>query len=311
MIVIRRVSRVRGLRGGCAATVGKFDGVHLGHQSVLEQLQGAAGEVGLPAVVIVLEPHPEEFFAGAEGADGNCPARLSSLEEKLRLLEGCGVDVAFVLGFDEAMSRLSAEDYIKDILVDGLGLRRLIIGGDFRFGHGRRGDVAMLRRYGERCGFTVAEAAAYEQDGKRVSSTLVRESLAAGDFALAEKLLRRPYSIRGEVVRGRRLGTELGFPTCNIRLQRRRIPLHGIYAAEVKLGERVLPAAVSMGYRPTLSDDGEALLEAHILDFDGDLYGQCIEVLFRRKIRDEVKFNDIESMKQQIAADVEKMREVL
>ena len=308
MIVIKQVSEFQQLHGACVATVGKFDGVHRGHRAILGRLKEVAGELGLPAVVVLLEPHPEEFFAGD---DGECPARLSSVQEKLHLMEGIAVDFAFVLRFDEALSRLSAEAYIKNILVDGLGLRHLVIGDDFRFGHRRQGDMALLQQRGTELGFTVETAPTYEQHGQRVSSSRVRELLEAGDFAAAEAALGRPYAICGEVVRGQRLGTDLGFPTCNIPLHRRRIPLHGIYACQVRVDGGLLPAAVSIGYRPTLGPGGEALLEAYLLDFDGNLYGQSIEVLFRKKIRDEVKFADLDAMKAQMAKDVTAVRAAL
>ena len=305
MKVIKKAKQFRRLYENCAATIGKFDGLHLGHQLILDQLKTAAEGLELPSVVMLLEPHPEEFFA-AEPED--CPARLTTLPEKLELIEACGIDFAFVLKFDKALSGLSADGYIKDILVDGLGVRSLVIGNDFRFGRKRQGDFDLLRRRGEEFGFTVSETMAYERNGQRISSTYVREQLQLGDFPLVEQLLGRPYSIRGEVILGERLGTDLGFPTCNIQLQRRRIPLHGVYACEVRVAERRLPAAVNIGYRPTVSDDGDALLEAHILDFDEDLYGEAIEVVFRRKIRDETRFDSLEALKRQIAADVESVR---
>lgn len=290
------------------ATIGKFDGVHLGHQLILDQLKQQAREKGLPALVIVIEPHPEEYFAGT---DGDCPARLTGRQEKLRLLEACGVDFSFVLHFDAQMSRTSAEDYIRRILVDGLGVAALIAGEDFRFGHRRAGDFAMLESKGRELDFDVHRTLAREVDGMRVSSTLVRQHLARGEFAGAEKLLGRPYSIRGAVARGEQLGAKLGFPTCNIELPHRRIPLHGIYACVVKTAAGEYPAAVSIGYRPTVSDAGKPVLEAHLLNFDGELYGETIEVVFRQKIRDEEKYATLEELRQQIAADVKEIGRVL
>ncbi len=290
------------------ATIGKFDGVHLGHQLIIDQLREQAREKGLPALVIVIEPHPEEFFAGA---DGDCPARLMDKREKLRLLEECGVDFCFVLRFDAEMSRTFAEDYVRRILVEGLGVAALIVGDDFRFGYRRTGDFALLERKGREFDFSVHRTLAREVDGARVSSTLVRQNLARGDFAMAGKLLGRPFSIRGTVARGEQLGAKLGFPTCNIELPQRRIPLHGIYACTAKTPGGEYPAAVSIGYRPTVTDAGEPVLEAHLLDFEGELYGQTIEVVFRQKIRDEEKFASMEELRRQIAADVEKIRRVL
>ena len=308
MIVVEDVSSFSREYGRCVATIGKFDGVHLGHQLILEQLRGQAREKKLPALAMVIEPHPEEFFAGAEG---DCPARLMDQREKLRLLEACGVDYCAVLRFDAEMSRTSAEEYVRRILVEGLGIAALIIGDDFRFGHRRAGDFAMLRRKGAEFDFRVRRARAREIDGARVSSTLVRRTLAQGDFAMAGKLLGRPYSIRGTVARGEQLGAKLGFPTCNIDLPHRRMPLHGIYACVVKTAAGEYAAAASIGYRPTVTDSGKPVLEAHLLDFDGRLYGETIEVVFRQKIRDEEKYASIEELRRQIAADVENIRRIL
>ena len=290
------------------ATIGKFDGVHLGHQLILDQLKEQAREKDLPALVIVIEPHPEEFFAGP---GGDCPARLTDKQEKLRLLEEYGVDFCFVLRFDAAMSRMSAEAWVRGILVESLGVAALIAGEDFRFGHRRAGDFALLERKGGEYDFSVHRTLTREVEGTRVSSTLVRQKLAQGDFAMAGKLLGRPFSIRGPVVRGERLGAKLGFPTCNIELPHRRIPLHGIYACVAKTPGGEYPAAVSIGYRPTVTDSGKPVLEAHLLDFEGRLYGETIEVVFRRKIREEEKFASMEELKEQIAADVERIRRVL
>ena len=308
MVILQDINRFSQLQQSCVATIGKFDGVHLGHQLILDQLKQKAEQLNLPSLVILIEPHPAEFFAGASGT---CPARLTVLSEKLELLESFGIDFVLQLNFDKAMSELSAEDYIQDILVEGLGVASFIIGHDFRFGHKRQGDFKLLQSKGREAGFEVIETASYERNGQRISSTFIREQLAKGDFALVEQLLGRPYSIKGEVVKGRQLGTDLGYPTCNINPQRQRIPLHGVYACEVRLGDRLRQAAVNIGYRPTITEDGNALLEAHILDFDEDLYGKSIEVIFRHKIRDEIKFDGLDALKQQIGADVEQVRAVL
>ena len=308
MIVFEDTNRFSQLQQGCVATIGKFDGVHLGHQLILDQLKQKAEQFNLPSLVILLEPHPDEFYAGR---GGDCPTRLTSLREKLELLESFGIDFVFQLNFDQAMSELSAENYIQEILVDGLGVAGFIAGHDFRFGCKRRGDFALLQSKGAEHGFEVIETAAYERNGQRISSTLIREQLIRADFDLVEQLLGRPYSMKGEVVRGQRLGSDLGFPTCNLNPHRRRIPLHGVYACEVRLGDRYRQAAVNIGFRPTVTEDGEALLEAHILDFDEDLYGKTIEIIFRRKIREEVKFDGLEALKRQIGADVRRVRELL
>lgn len=308
MIIFQDTDRFSQFQQSCVATIGKFDGVHLGHQLILDQLKQKAEQFNLPSLVILLEPHPEEFFAGDSSRS---PARLTSLKEKLELLESFGIDFVFQLKFDDKLASLTPESYIQDILIDGLGIASFIVGNDWRFGHKRKGDFAMLQAWGEENNFEVVETAAYERNGQRISSTYIREQLANDDFFLVEQLLGRPYSIKGEVVKGIQLGTDLGFPTCNVNPQRKTIPLHGVFACEVRLADVYLPAAVNIGYRPTVTDDGDALLEAHILDFDQDIYGRSIEIIFKQKIREEVKFDGLESLKKQIATDVAQVREVL
>lgn len=307
MIIVDEPERFAQLEQHCVATIGKFDGVHLGHQLILDQVRSKAEELDLPSLVILIEPHPEEFFAGT---DGDCPARLTSLREKLALLEGFGIEYVYQLRFDRTTSELDAEAWVENILIQGLGVKAFIVGNDFRFGFKRRGDFTLLREKGREHGFEVLETVAYERNGQRISSTFIREMLAAAEFDLVGQLLGRPYSMTGEVEKGKQLGTDLGFPTCNINPHRRRIALHGVYACQVRMVDRYLPAAVNIGYRPTVSEDGGALLEAHILDFDANLYGRTIEVIFHRKIRDEVKFESLEALKRQIATDVAEVREV-
>ncbi len=311
MVVIEETGGFLRQHQRSVATIGKFDGVHTGHQLILQQLRSKAAEYGAPSVVILIEPHPEEFFATTPQ---DCPARLSELEEKLSLLEEQGVDFVYKLRFDEALANLSAEDYVEQILVKGLGLACLIIGSDFRFGHQRRGDFAMLQQYGEQYDFEVVETASCEHNGVRISSTYVRQQLQQGNFELVELLLNRPYGISGTVVMGQQLGRDLGFPTCNVKLNRRNIPLHGVYACDVHLDnedlqERNLKGAANIGYRPTVSDSNKAVLEVHLLDFDSDIYGEQITVIFRHKIRDEEKFESLKALQERIAIDVQTTRD--
>ncbi|MFK7865039.1 MAG: bifunctional riboflavin kinase/FAD synthetase [Pseudohongiellaceae bacterium] len=307
MIIFEDTNRFSQFQQSCVATIGKFDGVHLGHQLILDQLKQKADQFNLPSLVILLEPHPEEFFAG----QGRAPARLTSLKEKLALLESFGIDFVFQLKFDQTLSQLTPESYIQDILIDGLGVVSFIVGNDWRFGHKRKGDFAMLQTWGDKYNFEVLETAAYERNGQRISSTFIREQLAISDFPLVEQLLGRPYSITGEVVKGQQLGSTIGFPTCNVNPQRKTLPLHGVYACEVRLADEYFSAAVNIGYRPTVSDSLEAVLEAHILDFDQDVYGRTIEIIFKQKVRDEIKFDGVESLKKQIATDVAQVRKAL
>jgi len=303
---------------GCVATIGKFDGVHMGHQRIVQQLLDKAAEYQVPSVVIVIEPHPEEFFA-ANPRD--CPPRLSEAQEKIVLLQAMGVHCIYLLTFDAALSQLSPQQYVDNILVGGLGVRCLIVGNDFRFGHGRAGDFAMLQRSGQAHGFAVVETASYLHEGVRVSSTYVRECLARADFQRVEQILGRPYGISGTVVRGRQLGRKLGFPTCNLALNRRNLPLHGVYACTVAIvtqGGQQLQAfgAANIGYRPTLDavgrPDGEppaAWLEVHLLDFDRDIYGAQVTVAFRYFVRAEQKFESLDTLKDSIARDLTRVRD--
>lgn len=312
MKVIESTRAFRQDHARCVATIGKFDGVHRGHQAIVGQLLDRAQRHGVPAVTIVTEPHPEEFFAGDHRA---CPARLSEPREKIALLETLGVDYVYLLRFDLALSKLSAERYIRDILVDGLGIRALIAGSDFRFGHRRGGDFALLQEHGARHGFEVIETTSRYHDGERISSTGVRERLQRGDFDGAEAMLGRPYGIAGNVVQGQQLGRDLGFPTCNVELDRRTLPLHGVYAcrARIETASGVgfdWPGAANIGYRPTVSQEREAVLEVHLLDYQGDLYGAHMTVYFTRKIRDEEKFDSLDALKEQIARDVAQVRAV-
>jgi len=311
MKVFEDTAEFRQYHQSCVATIGKFDGIHTGHQLILQQLRGKAAEFGVPSVVVLIEPHPEEFFAASPQ---DCPARLSELEEKLALLAELGVEVVYKLRFDALLQAQSAEDYIEEFLVKGLGIVCLIIGSDFRFGHKRRGDFAMLKTYGQTFGFEMLESASCEFQGARISSTYVRQQLQQGEFERVELLLNRPYGISGTVVKGQQLGRDLGFPTCNVKLNRKTLPLHGVYACDVQvnnqdLAERFLKGAANISYRPTVSDSNRAVLEVHLLDFDSDLYGEQITVIFRHKIRDEQKFASLDALQARIAIDVQAVRE--
>jgi len=296
---------------GCVATIGKFDGVHIGHQLIVGQLLEKAATFAVPSVVIVIEPHPEEFFAKNPR---DCPPRLSEASEKIELLRAMGVDYVLLLEFNRELSRLSPEAYIQDVLLASLNIRCLIVGNDFRFGYQRSGDFQLLCRYGKKAGFEVVETASCLSDGVRVSSTYVRECLGKADFERVAVVLGRPYAISGVVVRGQQLGRDLGFPTCNLALNRRNIPLHGVYACTVEIalddGERIYAAgAANIGYRPTVAEAGKALLEVHLLDFDQDIYGARMSVTFRHQVRPEQKFESLDALKSRIALDVEEVKQ--
>ena len=290
--------------GPVALTIGNFDGVHLGHQAMLARVRESAASDGLPACAMTFEPHPREFFA-----PDKAPPRLTSLREKLELIAGAGLDRAYVLRFDYALAQVPAEEFVDRIMVGCLGVKRLIVGDDFRFGARRAGDFALLKARGDLCGYRVEATPTVTFEGVRVSSTAVREALAAGDLARATALLGRPYSMSGRVTRGDRLGRKLGFPTANVRVKRNRLAMRGIFAVEVHgLSETPLPAVASLGTRPTVKSNGEPLLEAYILDFEGDLYGKHLRIDFLHKFRDEMKFADLAPLERAIAQDVEAAR---
>jgi riboflavin kinase/FMN adenylyltransferase len=310
MLVIDNIADFQQHARRCVATIGKFDGVHIGHQLIIQQLRSKSMEYGAPSVVVLIEPHPEEFFAASPQ---DCPARLSELQEKLQLLAAMGIDYVYKLHFDEALCIMSAEAYVEDFLVRGLGIHCLIIGNDFRFGYRRRGDFTLLQAAAEQHGFDLVESTSCDYQGVRISSTYVREQLQRGDFERVELLLNRPYGISGTVVRGQQLGRDLGFPTCNVKLNRRTLPLHGVYACDVQLDNEdlqnlLLKGAANIGYRPTVSDSNKAVLEVHLLDFDSDIYGENITVIFRHKIRDEQKFDSLQALRARIAIDVQTVR---
>ena len=283
-----------------ALTIGNFDGVHLGHQAMIARVLRAARERGIVACVMTFEPHPREFFAPDQA-----PTRLTSLREKLELLAGLGVEQVLACRFDFDFARIPADEFIQRILITSLGARWVLVGDDFRFGARRLGDFDLLAAAGRTGGFEVEHMASYAIGGERVSSTAVRERLAAGDLGGAAALLGRPYSIGGRVVRGEHLGAGIGFPTANVQLQHNRPPVMGIFAVDVVgLAPQPLPGAASLGVRPTVSNAGLPVLEVHLFDFDRDIYGKRVQVRFHKKLRDERKYPDLAALAAAIARDV-------
>ncbi|GAB2180544.1 bifunctional riboflavin kinase/FAD synthetase [Denitratisoma sp. agr-D3] len=284
-----------------ALTIGNFDGVHLGHQAMLRQLRARADALGVPAAVLTFEPHPREVFAPELA-----PARLTSLREKLALLESCGVDQVYLFRFNRQQAAMTAEDFIEDVLWQRLAVRHVIIGDDFRFGRERRGDLVMLQAYGRQYGFSAEALSTVECEGLRVSSSAVREALAESDLAKAALLLGRPYAIAGRVVHGDKIGRTLGYPTANVQLKRKRVPMKGVYAVTVSgLDKRQLAGAASIGVRPTVAQGLKPVLEVHLLDFAQDIYGAHVTVHFQHRLRDEVKFDSFDALKHQIGLDVQ------
>jgi riboflavin kinase/FMN adenylyltransferase len=284
-----------------ALTIGNFDGVHLGHQAMLAKLRDAAARHGVPACVMTFEPHPREFFAPDQA-----PTRLTSLREKLDLIAAHGIERAIVCRFNYEFAQHTAQDFIERTLVRGLGVRWLQVGDDFRFGARRAGDFVMLKQAASHYGFEVAAMASVTLDGERVSSTAVRNALMAGNLHYAGRLLGRPYSISGRVVHGDGVGHKLGFPTANMQMKHNRPPLTGIFVVELAgAAEHPLRGVASLGIRPTVKTQGPPVLEVHVFDFDGDLYGRHLRVDFLHKLRDEEKYADLATLTRQIALDVE------
>ncbi len=299
MQLVRGLHNLRPQHRGCAATIGNFDGVHRGHQAILARLRERARELGVPSCVVIFEPQPREYFSPQ-----TAPARLARLRDKVQLLAEEQVDLVLCLAFNKRLSQLSASEFVDTILIDGLGVKHLEVGDDFRFGCDRVGDFDFLTQVGSLQGFTVEAAQTVEMDGLRVSSTQVRKALAAADFERAEQLLGRPFCIEGRVLHGQKLARQLGWPTANVQLKRRRVPLTGVYLVSVDIDGKTWPGVANIGVRPTVAGDGSAHLEVHLLDFAGDLYGRHLTVAFHHKLRDEQRFASLEALKSAIDADV-------
>lgn len=303
MELIRGIHNLRTRHHGCVATIGNFDGVHLGHQAVLGQLAEKAAAMCLPTTVITFEPQPQEYFS-----QGDIPPRLTRFREKLKALQRFSVDRVLCLAFNRALAEMEAEAFIRDVLVDGLGLRYLVVGDDFRFGKGRRGDFAMLQQAGREYGFEVVHMHTFSLEGERVSSTRIREALQEGNLDLAAQMLGRPYRMCGRVAHGDKLGRTIGFPTANIFLHRKKAPVDGVFAVEMFgiQGEPVAGVA-NVGTRPTV-EGTRSLLEVHLFDFSAEIYGRHVHVDFLHRIREERRFESFDALKAQILRDAEEAK---
>jgi riboflavin kinase / FMN adenylyltransferase len=292
---------------GCALTIGNFDGVHRGHQAMLALLTSEARHRGLPSAVMTFEPHPRDHFARLAGKPELAPARVALLRDKLAELERCGIEHAVVLRFDARLASMAPEAFMSDVLRDGLQARYVLVGDDFRFGARRAGTYAMLDEAGAAMGFDVARMMSYEVHGLRVSSSAVRQALAAGDMARAAALLGRPYTVSGRVSHGRKLGRDLGFRTLNLRFPHRRPAASGIFVVRVRgLADQPLPGVASFGVRPTVEDAGRVLLEVHCLHWplatDAG-YGRLVQVELLHKLHDELKYDSLQALREGIARD--------
>jgi riboflavin kinase/FMN adenylyltransferase len=306
VLLIRGLHNLRAAHSGCVATIGNFDGVHLGHRAVLDALTARARMLGLPSLVITFEPQPMEFFRPEQA-----PARLTRLREKLEAIACSRVDRVLLIRFDSRFASVGAQAFVREVLVDGLGIEHLYVGDDFRFGKGRIGDFALLRAMGQDHGFAVESLATVSDEGSRISSTRIREALQEGDLAHAERCLGRRYRICGRVGHGHKRGRSIGFPTMNVPLLRRSTPLRGVFAVQVLgLADEALPGVANIGNRPTLKGDNRFLLEVHLFDFAAEVYGRHVEVDFVERIRDEHKFESFDALREQIAGDVRRAREI-
>ncbi len=300
--------------GGCALTIGNFDGVHRGHQAMLALLTNEARHRGLPSCVLSFEPHPRDYFARRSGQPDAAPTRIATLRDKLGELERCGIDRVVVARFDQRFAAQSPQQFIDDVLVRGLGARYVLVGDDFRFGARRAGTYAMLDEAGTVAGFDVARMLSYEVHGLRVSSSAVREALAAGRMADAAALLGRPYTISGHVVHGRQLGRELGFRTLNLPFRHPRPAAMGIFVVRVHgLADSAVPGVASLGVRPTVEDAGRVLLEVHCLQWPPRLpidagYGRVLRVELLHKLHDERRYDSLDALRAGIARDTDDAR---
>lgn len=297
MELIRGLHNIRRQHRHCVLTIGNFDGVHLGHQAVLRRVCERATELGVPATAMIFEPQPRELFQPDQA-----PARLTRWRDKYHYMADCGLDRLLLVQFNKRFASYSASDFIDDILVRKLGVQQLVVGDDFRFGKGRAGDFQLLQQAGEREGFAVTDTASYRTENVRVSSTAIRKALRAGEFELAQRMSGRPFVISGKVEYGAAKGRELGFPTANIPMHRLHAPLQGVYVVATEVAGQRYFGMANVGKKPTVAGQRE-LLEVHLFDFNGNLYGRRLTVEPLHWLRDEVKFHSLAELKEQLARD--------
>ncbi len=299
MELIRGLHNLRAPHRGAVATIGNFDGVHLGHQAILGRLAEKGAELELPTTVITFEPQPQEFFSPERA-----PPRLTRFREKLKALGRFSVDRVLLLAFNRQLAEMPAAEFIRRVLVEGLAVEYLVVGDDFRFGRGRAGDFALLQAAGREHGFQVVNMHTFALSEARVSSTRIRGALAAGDLELAAQLLGRPYRLSGRVAHGFKRGRTIGFPTANIHLHRVSSPVSGVFAVELfGVAGEPLAGVANVGIRPTVEGE-RPLLEVHLFDFSDDLYGHYVHVDLKRKLREERRFESFAALKLQIEQDV-------
>lgn len=305
MELVHGLHNLRDKHRGCVLTIGKFDGVHLGHKAVLSQLIEQARQRNLPATVMVFEPQPEEVFF-----PDSAPARLSTLRDKYEALSAIGIDRLICVKFNPTFASQSPETFTEDLLVNKLGVEFLVVGDDFRFGKQRAGDFDMLVEAGQRHGFSVVNTKSMRMADCRVSSTAIREALQQGDFEQANAMLGNPFCINGKVVHGEKRGRTIGFPTANVLLKRLNTPINGVFAVQVTVENTVYGGVANIGHRPTVNGT-RSQLEVHVFGFSGNLYGQRICVQPVAKLREEKKFESFDKLKQQIVQDAAQAEKLL
>ncbi|MGZ5049469.1 MAG: bifunctional riboflavin kinase/FAD synthetase [Methylobacter sp.] len=307
MRLIRGLSHLEPLSNGCVLTIGNFDGLHLGHKAVIKKLAERGAALALPVVAMTFEPQPLEYFLGE-----NAPSRLMRLREKVIRFSKLPVDDLLILRFNQRFADYDAEQFIEEVLVKKLNIKHLVIGDDFHFGKARRGNFAMLKDKGKVFGFDVEDTGSYQIDGLRVSSTLIRDALGSGDLALAEKLLGYCYSVCGRVAHGDKRGRTIGYPTANIQMFRKNTPVNGVFAITMTgIDGQEFEGVANVGTRPTVDGGSKVILEAHLFDFNKEIYGRYVEVHFKQKIRDEMRFQSLDELKAQIVKDVVDAKAVL
>lgn len=305
MIVFRNLQDIQEKLPGAVATIGNFDGVHLGHREIFRRVRDAAARLGGVSVVITFVPHPLKVVPSGKNL-----RLINTCAEKEMLIEASGMDYLIAIPFDPDFAALSAEEFIRTILVDKIGIRKLIIGYDYKFGRGRGGNVALLQRMGELLGFSVEVLEPIGNGSTIFSSTLIRQIIASGDVKNVVPLLGRHFSVGGKVVHGHKRGVGLGFPTANLETDKELLPPPGVYAVKVKIGTGIYDGACNIGDNPTF-EGGKLAIEVFLLDFNADLYGQELRLYFIDRVRDERKFPTVEALKEAIAADVQRCREIL
>ncbi len=306
MHLIRGLSHLEPFKSGCVLSIGNFDGLHLGHRAVIKKLAERGEALGLPVVIMTFEPQPLEYFLG-----DNAPSRLMCLREKVIEFTKLPVDNLLMVRFNRYFANCDAEQFIDDILINKLNVKHLVIGDDFHFGKARRGNFAMLKEKGKLYGFSVEDTGSCQIAGLRISSTLIRDALGAGDLIQAEKLLGHCYSVCGRVAHGEKLGRTIGYPTANIKMFRKNTPVNGVFAVTMTgIDGLELEGVANVGTRPTVDGGSKVVLETYLFDFDKEIYGRYVEVRFKQKIRDEIRFQSLEQLKARIKKDVTEAKNI-